>query len=520
MRKIKLALRLSQFIRNLPLRHKVTLLLIVISGLVLIFASVMFLIFDRFEFKKQMIRDIQIQAEMIGSNCTASLLFNIPNDAFEILNGLRVHPNILSGTLFDSLGKTFAQYRRADLDTSFLPTDFPSRTDIQQPESRENDQARSSPSKTGNEFAQLKNDRLWVSHAIILDHELIGTVLIETDLVALKSRSKRTIKTMALIIGATFLIIFFLILRFQSLIIKPIIDLTETARAVTARRDYSVRAPEHHNDEIGFLITRFNEMLSQIEQRDRALQDASSKLENQASALKSELTIRHQVEAEIKKNLKEKDILLQEIHHRVKNNLQIISSLLKLQVCDITDETTVALFDDCRSRVHTMALIHDQLYRSRDFSNINFQEYIENLTKHLFRIYKKRTNNVEMDVRVDDVKLALDTAIPCGLLINELVSNSLKYAFPDGRSGLVQVHLKKLHPEEGAPPSQNANNYILKISDNGIGLPEHIDVETIDSLGLKLVQALSKQIRGVVDTRRQQGTTFTIHFKEYPGSNT
>jgi PAS domain S-box-containing protein len=217
-----------------------------------------------------------------------------------------------------------------------------------------------------------------------------------------------------------------------------------------------------------------------------------------------DITERKQAEDKIQASLREKEVLLKEIHHRVKNNLQVISSLLKMQSRSITDPEIMEIFQESQSRIHSMALIHEKLYQSADLARINCAEYIQNLTSHLYRCYGMTPRHIQLEVKVPQISLSLDAALPCGLIINELVSNALKYAFPDKRSGKIYIELEV-----------NADNcYILKVSDNGIGLPPNIDWENTRSLGLRLVRTLSQQLGATVAVDLTDGTLFSLTFIE------
>jgi PAS domain S-box-containing protein len=203
----------------------------------------------------------------------------------------------------------------------------------------------------------------------------------------------------------------------------------------------------------------------------------------------------------VEKSLEEKNVLLSEIHHRVKNNLQIISSLLNLQSHYIDDEKDKIIFKDSQSRVKSMAMIHEKLYQSLDFSKVDFKGYIFSLTTHLFQTYNTNSENVKLNLDVEDIALNMDTAIPCGLIINELLSNSLKYAFPHGKKGCINIKLKS-----------EDSLLILEIEDNGIGFPEGYDFDNNDSLGLQLVSSLVRQIEGKLEIIAKDGTKFKIIF--------
>ena len=216
--------------------------------------------------------------------------------------------------------------------------------------------------------------------------------------------------------------------------------------------------------------------------------------------LMQDVTERRVAEERIRLSLKEKEVLLKEVHHRVKNNLQIISSLLNLQSKYIKDDQALEMFKESRNRIRSMTLIHEKLYRSKDLANIDVAEYIQNLSSNLFRSYS--AGRVSLKTQVDDILLGIDTAIPCGLIINELVSNSLKHAFPE-KQGEIFVNL---HRDDGS--------LTLIVSDNGVGFPENVDFRNTDSLGLQLVCTLTDQLDGAIELNRTGGTEFKITFGE------
>jgi PAS domain S-box-containing protein len=214
-----------------------------------------------------------------------------------------------------------------------------------------------------------------------------------------------------------------------------------------------------------------------------------------------DVTERRKAEEQIKVSLREKEVLLKEVHHRVKNNLQVISSLLSLQAQTVKDDETRRLLEESRNRVKSMAYIHMQLYQSKNFAQIDFAPYVRNLAKNLLESHKKNGERVSLDVRVEDIFLSLDTAIPCGLIINELVSNALEHAFQNGRDGKIIVGLRK-----------DGKKNMLVVSDNGVGLPREVDLHNTDTLGLQLVSALVDQLDGSLKLERGQGTVFRIAF--------
>jgi two-component system, sensor histidine kinase PdtaS len=217
-----------------------------------------------------------------------------------------------------------------------------------------------------------------------------------------------------------------------------------------------------------------------------------------------DITERKREEEKIKSSLREKEVLLKEIHHRVKNNLQIISSLLNLQSAHIRDPRALEVFKEGQGRVRSMALIHEKLYQSDDLARVDFSEYISNLAAYLFRSYEVNAGGVRLNVEAEDVLLGVDTAIPCGLIINELVSNSLKHGFPGGKGGSIHITLRPEGPER----------LKLCVADDGVGLPPGFDVRDTPSLGLQLVNTLARQLGGAVEVGGSAGAEFNITFRK------
>ena len=216
-----------------------------------------------------------------------------------------------------------------------------------------------------------------------------------------------------------------------------------------------------------------------------------------------DITERKQSEFQIIASLQEKEVLLKEIHHRVKNNLQVISSLLDLQSAYIEDAAMQAMLQDSRSRVRSMALVHEQLYGSLDLARIDLQGYLQDLVGYLRRAYNQQVGGVQLRVEVEEsLLLDVETAVPLGLIVNELVSNALKHAFPDGRSGEVRIQVWLPEKEQAC----------LIVQDDGIGFPQEIDIHRSPSLGLTIITTLVEQLRGQIDLRQQDGTCFEFYF--------
>ncbi|RJS48492.1 MAG: hypothetical protein CIT03_07900 [Methanobacterium sp.] len=204
----------------------------------------------------------------------------------------------------------------------------------------------------------------------------------------------------------------------------------------------------------------------------------------------------------LKNSLKEKEVMLREIHHRVKNNLQIISSLLNLQTNYVKDEEARDLFKESQNRVKSMSMIHESLYQSRDLAQVDFSIYISRLSSELFSSYGVNFNQIRLETSVEKINLDINTAIPCGLIINELLSNAIKYAFPH-QEGVIKINFL-----------QKEDLYVLEVSDNGVGLPDDIDFTGTNTLGLRLVSSLVDQLDGTIHMDKTKGTSFIMEFPE------
>ena len=256
-----------------------------------------------------------------------------------------------------------------------------------------------------------------------------------------------------------------------------LLDMFRTMDSQAKTGDMSLRVPVEPFTEVGQIAERYNWVME-------ALQKEAAKTES---------------------SLQEKELLLREIHHRVKNNLQVISSLLSLQSRSSKDEQAIEMAKESQNRIKVMALIHEKLYRSKDFANVEFNDYIKNLVNDLFASYKVSSSRISLKMDIENISLGIDTAIPTGLIINELVTNCLKYAFSKDTEGEIRISLRSL--EDG----QNE----LIVSDNGVGIPENLDIKKAESLGLRMITNLTERsLHGKVNINRDNGTEFQIIFKE------
>jgi two-component sensor histidine kinase len=205
-------------------------------------------------------------------------------------------------------------------------------------------------------------------------------------------------------------------------------------------------------------------------------------------------------EDQLRRSLAEKENLLKEVHHRVKNNLQVITSLLNLQAASIQNPEMLTLLQESQNRVRSMALVHDKLHHSTTHVSLDFAEYIRTMAAQLMRSYGK--GGVAVSLNVEPIQLGIDAAIPCGLLLNELISNAVRHAFPEGRNGIINIGLTRTHD----------NKVMLRVADDGIGLPAGMDWRHATTMGMMLIVGLSQQLSGTLDVTTSQGSIFTIIF--------
>ncbi|MGP8191001.1 MAG: histidine kinase dimerization/phosphoacceptor domain -containing protein [Methanobacterium sp.] len=236
---------------------------------------------------------------------------------------------------------------------------------------------------------------------------------------------------------------------------------------------------------------------------EEMVENRTIQLENVIKKLELEIIDHIKTEEQLKSAVQEKEILLQEVHHRVKNNMQIISSLLSLQAMHLDDEEMIDLLRDSQNRIRSMAMVHEKLYMSNDLSHINMSEYIKKLVLTIFDSYSIKKSQIMPILELDDIFMNIEMGIPCGIIINELVSNSLKYAFPEDNKGTVFVGLK-----------DRGDMYELTVSDDGVGIPENFNFdETPETLGLMLVNSLISQLNGSITFNQDLETEFKINFK-------
>lgn len=235
---------------------------------------------------------------------------------------------------------------------------------------------------------------------------------------------------------------------------------------------------------------------------EEMVRERTAKLAEANFQLQRENVERKKAEKRIKASLKEKELLLKEIHERVNDNMQIISSILMLQERHIKDESDLSIFRETWNRIKIMATIYEKMYQSENLAKIDFSSYTKSLISDLYSTYDINPNTIKLKKNIKNVYLDVSTAIPCGLIINELVSNSLKYGFPRGKKGEITINF-----------SSKNNEYKLTVGDNGKGIPKYLDFRKSESLGLQLVRLLCKKLKGSIELDRSSGTVFKILFR-------
>lgn len=281
--------------------------------------------------------------------------------------------------------------------------------------------------------------------------------------------------------------------------VRAVLNIMEDFAAERAQLQDSQKAFQN-------IFEDFGSERERLETMQRAVLNILEDLATEKARLEETQQAVTRSEQAIRVSLKEKDLLLGEIHHRVKNNLQIVQSLLDMQASIMTDEVAAGVLRDSQNRIQSMALIHQTLYQSRDFAKVDFGQFLDTLMLHLQQSYGRR--DIDLHSQAASIRIAIDRAIPCGLIINELVTNALKHAFPGGRSGRIAVEMQLLNEAE----------LEVAVSDDGVGIPETLDILTLNSLGMQLVHVLSEQLHARLSIRRSAPTRIAFAFPIHAGA--
>lgn len=518
--------------KDRPIKQKFILFIMVVNLTTLLLGFAGLMVYDRWETRRTMKMQISTIADILAYNCTAALLFDDMSDARETLAFLKTKSCIVSAWVFTNKGFPLARYVHEGYAAPEMP-----------------------PAVQKN-ATFFKNRMFHLYRDVRVEDKPIGTVYIQSDMRQMAEYGKERLIIAALAILFSILVSFLISMKFQRTIAAPIIELASLSRSVSKEKDYAVRARKHGNDEIGLLVDAINEMLHQIEQRNASLLQAGKsaeesarealrlaegvtranlKLENEIrirkdvektlqkhrenlegriregtwelreanQRLREEIDVRVAAEKRIQDSLDEKVLLLGEIHHRVKNNLQVISSLMDLTRRRTLSEEAKSVLADARSKIYAMSLVHSQLYRSESFTRIDMAVHIRKLLASMGQIYTNSYRRVRPKIECPHIFLSVTQAIPCALVLNELMSNVYKHAYSEDTTGecfisMAEIDGKRIH---------------LRVRDNGAGIPEDVDFEGAETLGLKLIRNLiRKQLKGEVWFKYDNGMDITAEF--------
>jgi len=518
--------------KDIPIRRKFLLIITSITLFTVVLTFTGHMIYDRKMFRQEAKRELATMADVIGHNCVASLVFDYPADARVTLSALKGHESIEAGWVLRINGDVHAEYTRDDIRKPMAPPQL----------------------KTGD--ASFEGGHLVCNIPILFEGVLIGSVCLQSDLGAMHSILEKQFSIALIVLLVSLFFALLLSSRLQRLITEPIIKLAALTNSISKKRDYSKRGLKQGNDEVGSLIDAFNEMLEQIEmqnaslalskkeaeasaeearlfasatsqanlklgneikvrleieaelkehreQLEKAVRERTAELRNTNIQLESEISERKSAEKKIKASLDEKSVLLSEIHHRVRNNLQVISSLLDMTRRRSLSDEARGILAEARSRIFAMALIHSQLYESENFNRIDMDSHLHSLLVNIHQIYGSLKKGISPVIECSDVYLSVAQAIPCALVFNEAISNVYKHAYKEDESGTCYISMKK----------SDDNRVFARVRDEGVGIPESVDVDKIETLGLKLLRNLVlHQLKGKFRIEQNGGTDLFFEF--------
>ncbi len=471
-----------------------------VTFVTLILTCSIFTINDLRLFKSNMVRNLKVLAEAVGKSNQAALRFEDKDAALQILSSVEAEPQVYYAALYTQSNELLVEFNPLNLEAKI-------------------------PGKGENRNGLLEffEEDIEIRSPILLKSKKIGEIVIRAKLVEYKKLLK-TYSLLALFIFLTVMLLSLLFsIKLQSVISNPILNLAETTKRLSKNHDFSIRVAHNTRDEIGTLYLGFNEMLTRIENRGKELEnyknqleekvklrtkellDANLKLSNANKNLNKEIVERESVQENLERSLKDKDILLGEIHHRVKNNLQIISSMLRLQSNHTSNVNLIEVFKECSQRIESMALLYEKIFDFHNLSEIGLEEYFNDLVSRLLLAYGIRSEQISVRIETNSLLLGIDKIVPCSLILQELISNAIKHAFPGNRKGDIDVSLKLMAPE--------SNMVEFKVCDNGVGLSEDWDFDKTQTLGLRLVKKISEeQLQGQIFVSKKGQTCFTIEF--------
>jgi two-component sensor histidine kinase len=432
-------------------------------------------------FKFNLSRNLSVLAGTIGFNSRAALYFDDKKTGLNTLSSVVEERQVQFAAIYDIDGKIFVQYSRNPED--------PFR--------------RALLAESGIHFF---DEGLEVVKPISLKGKTIGSIYLFSDLEEYHNTFREALIFFGIILGLTLALCLALSFRIQSIISKPILKLAGTAGEISQHSNYSIRVDHAKDDEIGKLYAGFNVMLEAVQNRENELINYKDNLEEiieqRTRELKMEIRLREQIEEKIKRSLKDKEVLLREINHRAKNNMQIISSLLWLQAQKISVKEYADKFQECALRLQTMSMIHENLYDSEHLHDIDLNTLLSKLINNLETSYGLG-QRIQFNIKVEPIKLDIEKNMYCGLIAHELISNALLHGFPNGTKGNIDISAYFV----------DENVVKLSISDNGIGLNDNFNLDQVNTVGLQLVVSLAQdKLKGKLHLSRTLGTEFSITF--------
>ena len=506
--------------QNLSIKKRLLLIIMSITIFSLIVTFFGFMASNYLLFKKTAVQDLNVTADVIGYNCVAALVFEDGADAAKTLSSLDADKSIVEAWIFMKNKKILARYIREDIEKPQITPKF---------------------KKDGFSFG---NGFLLLYRPILFEGAFMGTVCIKSNLSAMTSILKSQARTTAIVVLLSLFFAFLLSSRLQKFITTPIIKLADLATSVSEKKDFTLRGEKHPADEMALLVDAFNNMLQEIENQNHSLvlsrQEAeesaakahqltknvtrinvkleeeirtrkemenkledlvnqrTSQLKKSNDKLVKEVMERKAAEEKISISLAEKSLLLGEIHHRVRNNLQVISSLLDLTRRRTVNPEASRVLADATSKIHTMAFIHSQLYESENFSKIEMGSHVRKLSGYLSQIYGAWKKGIVTVFDCSDLYLSVSQAIPCALILNEVISNVFKHAYQEGAAGKCHISVKTIEETRAW----------ISVKDDGVGIPDNWDIEESGTLGLKLIKNLIlRQLKGQFHLENNGGGT-------------
>gem|GEM_PF-1066372 len=518
----------NHFFSKLSIKKKLLLLISLINICSLLAMTTIYIAYSGEVLRREAVQWLGATAQIIGHNCTASLLFDDASDAQQVIDSVKFCRSIVAAGIFDDDGLPLAVYTKSGrIDTSFFDSRY-----------------------SNTHF--FTSNGLFYYHTVMLNGEKIGTVAILDSLSLLKTMQRQKMTVAVAVLIVIIIVGVIAAISFEHIITDSILTLARMAQKVKHDKDYSLRGKINRMDEIGHLTEAFNDMLGWIENQNDQLRKAQYKAENTARNLARaneslSQEIRQRIFAEtqlkdyqkhlenmvqeqtaelqdinrklvneiaenkatakmIKASLKEKTLLLGEVHHRVKNNLQIIYSLMSLAIHHSKSEPANIELSAARSKIFAIALIHEQLCQSNQFGRLNMRQHIQILFDSIAVLYSdKRQQKIELQLDCININLSIDQAVPLTLILNELISNVFKHAYPENETGICHISISV---------SNDGQRMNFRLSDDGRGIPKSMDIDKIQSLGFRLIRNLAlTQLKGDLKINSSQGTKIYLTFE-------